>query len=142
MILSHDLTETLMPKAARYVLAIVLALVVWAVVATLINFGLRSVIEGYRAEELAMSFSLTLQFARLGLGVIATASSAITALAVSRGVRSAAIVSGCVLLAFFVPVHVDLWDRFPVWYHLFFLLSLPLVSYAVGSAWRPRNVAV
>ena len=45
----------------------------------------------------------------------------------------AAKVLGIMLLAMFIPVHYGLWDKFPVWYHLTFLVSLlPLTL--VGAA--------
>lgn len=132
-------TESLMSKPVRYVLAVVVALVAWAAVATLVNWVLRAAVAGYRAEELAVSFSFTSQLARLALGVIATAASAIVAVIVSRGSLSAGVVTGCVLLMLFIPVHINLWPKFPVWYHLFFLSSLPIVSYAVCRAWTHRN---
>ena len=32
--------------------------------------------------------------------------------------------------AAFVPIHIHVWDKFPVWYHLFFLITLaPLVAF-------------
>ena len=130
-----------MPKPVRFVLAVVAALVVWTVVATLVNFVLRGAIAGYRAEEVAVSFSLTSEIARLALGVVATAASAVTAVVISRGKRSAAVVSGCALLLLFIPVHIKLWAHFPVWYHLFFLLSLPLVSYAASAVWATQDRA-
>lgn len=35
---------------------------------------------------------------------------------------------GLLLLAMFLPVHIGVWGRFPVWYHLAFLVPLgPLV---------------
>jgi hypothetical protein len=34
------------------------------------------------------------------------------------------LVVGSVVLAIFVPVHVALWSKFPVWYHLTFLLTI------------------
>jgi len=130
-----------MPKPVRFVLAVVVALLVWATVATLVNFGLRATIAGYRAEEVAVSFSLTSQIARLALGVIATAASAVAAVVISRGKHSAAIASGLLLLLLFIPIHVKLWPRFPIWYHLFFLMSLPLVSFVVGRVWAKRDGA-
>jgi hypothetical protein len=36
---------------------------------------------------------------------------------------------GLVILALFLPAHIHLWHRFPIWYHLSFLLPLaPLVA--------------
>jgi hypothetical protein len=47
-------------------------------------------------------------------------------------------VLGCGLLFFFLPVHYSLWDKFPVWYHLFFLVTLaPAVL--LGSALYSKN---
>ena len=114
-----------MSKPVRLILAVVAALVTWTVVATVINFGLRAVIPGYRSEEVAISFSLGSELARLGLGLVATAAAAIAAMVVNRGVMAAAIVAGCLLLALFVPVHIRIWSNFPVWYHLFFWLRSP-----------------
>ena len=31
---------------------------------------------------------------------------------------------GSVVLAMFVPVHIAIWSKFPVWYHLTFLLPI------------------
>jgi NhaP-type Na+/H+ and K+/H+ antiporter len=41
-----------------------------------------------------------------------------------------------IILAIFLPVHVSLWARFPVWYHLAFLV--PLVPLVVLGASLPR----
>ena len=42
-------------------------------------------------------------------------------------------VVGAILLVAFVPEHILIWVRFPVWYHLVFLITLgPLV--ALGAA--------
>jgi hypothetical protein len=45
---------------------------------------------------------------------------------------------GILLIALFIPVHYSLWDRFPIWYHLTFLVSLlPLAI--LGARLRPRR---
>jgi hypothetical protein len=44
----------------------------------------------------------------------------------------ARLMPGVVLLLFFIPDHVNLWDKFPLWYHLWFLLSLVPLTY-VGN---------
>jgi hypothetical protein len=38
-----------------------------------------------------------------------------------------------ILLVAFVPVHITLWERFPPWYHLTFLLSLVPLTFAGGA---------
>ena len=130
-----------MPKPVRFVLAVVAALVCWGVVATLLNFILRAAIPGYRAEELAVSFSLGSQIARLALALASTAAAAIAAYVVSQGMLAAAVTTGLVLLAMFIPVHVSLWAKFPAWYHLFFLASLPVGSYLFAKLWASRRAA-
>jgi hypothetical protein len=46
---------------------------------------------------------------------------------------------GLILLAMFLPVHLRIWDRLPLWYHLTFLVTLaPLV---VLGASLPRLIA-
>ena len=128
-----------MSKPVRLILAVVAALLTWAVVATIINYGLRAAIAGYRAEEVMLSFSLGSQIARLALGLVATAAAAIAAMVVNRGVMAAPVVAGLLLLAMFVPMHLRIWSHFPVWYHLFFLASLPLVSYGAARWWAGRT---
>ena len=45
---------------------------------------------------------------------------------------------GGMVFAMFLPVHIAIWNKFPVWYHLTFLVTLvPLV--VVGSwLWQGR----
>jgi hypothetical protein len=130
-----------MSKGVRYAVAVAVGLLVWVVVATLINFGLRAAIPDYRAEEVAMSFSLIAQLSRLALGLVSTAAAAAATAVLSRGSIGVCLTLGCILLALFVPVHVSLWQKFPVWYHLFFLVSLPLGAYVVGRLVGSRRGA-
>ena len=43
---------------------------------------------------------------------------------IANGRRTAAIALGILLLVLFIPNHYLLWEKFPVWYHLTFLVSL------------------
>ena len=48
--------------------------------------------------------------------------------------------SDLIILAMFLPEHVKLWTRFPVWYHRSFLVPLvPLV--ALGGFLAPNSTA-
>jgi hypothetical protein len=69
---------------------------------------------------------------RLSIGALATlATGVVTArIAPSRLVR---LIPGVLLLIAFIPVHMMLWEKFPVWYHLTFLLSLVPLSYVGGA---------
>jgi len=75
-----------------------------------------------------MEFSPIMLIARLVLGAVASVAAGAACMAIARGAGRALYVFAFLLLAMFVPVHVGLWARFPVWYHLLFLGSLvPLV---------------
>jgi len=43
------------------------------------------------------------------------------------------LIAGLILLALFIPQHILLWPKFPVWYHLTFLLSLVPLTSAGGT---------
>jgi len=119
----------------RSILAVVGGLALWIVVATLLNFGLRAGLAGYALAEPTMNFTLGMKVARLILGALAsiTAGAATSLIAPSR--RSLPWVLGAVVLAAFIPVHVQLWAKFPVWYHLVFLGTLlPFVVLGAAAA--------
>jgi hypothetical protein len=117
----------------RLIFAIVAGLVVWMLVATLLNFGLRAGIPGYAAAEPTMTFTLGMKIARLTLAALASLAAGAAADSIAPARRGIAWLLGAIILAMFIPVHIQLWARFPVWYHLFFLVTLvPLV--ALGAA--------
>jgi hypothetical protein len=124
----------------RTIAGIIAGLVAWVLVVTALNWGLRLWLPGYALAEPTMAFTLGMKIARLSIA-------ALTSLAAGALVRSIAPASnfapwivGLVLVALFVPSHVYLWDRFPIWYHLTFLVTLaPLV--ALGARLLPRAQA-
>jgi hypothetical protein len=115
-------------KAIRFILAVIAGLVAWLAVATIVNLGIRAAMPDYAAVERAMTFTLPMLLARLGIGVIASIAAGMVAALVQGPGRWAAEVASFILLAFFIPVHFMLWEKFPYWYHLFFLLSLTMFS--------------
>lgn len=122
----------------RTIGSIVAGLVTWAVIVTILNFGLRAAIPGYHAAETTLQFTMAMKIGRLTEAALTSiAAGAVVALAApSRKWAPWAV--GLIVLAMFLPVHVKLWNAFPVWYHLSFLVPLaPLV--ALG-AWLMRNV--
>lgn len=122
-----------MSSWVRVILSVIVGLIVWTIVATLGNLAIRAAIPGYHEQELATSFSLGAQIARLALGLVSTAVAAWSTVGLARGSGAAAIVLGLALLAMFVPIHISIWSKFPIWYHLFFLASLPAVAALVGQ---------
>ena len=112
----------------RNILAFLAGFAAWVVVATLLNFGLRAGIAGYHLAEPTMNFTLGMKIARLILGALSSlAAGAVTAL-IAPTSRKLPWVLGAVILALFIPSHIYLWAKFPIWYHLTFLVTLvPLV---------------
>ena len=108
----------------RSVLGIVLGCVAWVAVATLGNLVLRGVIDGYAAVEASLAFTLPMLTGRLFVGAAATLASGYAVATVSGGRPVAARVFAVLLLLAFVPMHVQLWAKFPPWYHTLFLASL------------------
>jgi len=117
----------------RTIFALVAGFVVWGLVATLINFGLRAGLPGYTQAEPTLNFTLGMKAARLILGALASLAAGATAGSIAPSRRSVPWVLGSIILALFIPVHIQLWAKFPIWYHLTFLLTLvPLVG--LGAA--------
>ncbi len=117
----------------RAILAVVAGLLTWMVVATLLNFGLRVGLAGYTLAEPTMTFTLGMKIARLILGALASLAAGAAAGLIAPAKTGPRWVLGGIILALFIPVHIQLWAKFPVWYHLVFLGTLlPLV--AMGGA--------
>jgi hypothetical protein len=122
----------------RSILAVLGGFVTWFVVATLGNFLIRALVPGYVAAEPSMTFTLAMMIARLGLGVVSSLVAGFVCSVVARG--NVAAVYGCaaLLVLCFLPVHYNLWPKFPLWYHVFFLVTLaPLVL--LGSVVQRRG---
>ena len=117
----------------RTISSIIAGLVAWTVVATLLNFGLRAVLPGYHAAESSLQFTMAMKAGRLSLAALSCLAAGATVRAVAPASRAAPWVAGAIVLALFLPVHYQLWSKFPVWYHLTFLLSIvPL--FGLGAA--------
>jgi hypothetical protein len=108
----------------RTILAIVVAVVAFALAATVCGWLLRLAWPDYAAAEPAFGFTLAMQIARLAIGAVSTIAAGAVAGVIAKRPRPAAVAAGIVLVAIFVPVHVMVWDKFPIWYHLVFLASL------------------
>lgn len=117
----------------RSILAAVAGLAVWVLVASVLNRGLRLGLAGYAVAEPTMTFTLEMKIARLILGALASLAAGAATAALARSSPRLPWVVGAILLVAFVPEHILIWVKFPVWYHLVFLLTLaPLV--ALGAA--------
>jgi hypothetical protein len=118
--------------------AVLGGLVAWTVVATLLNLALRLGWPAYAAVEKAMEFSLDMMIARLVIGALSSVAAGFFAAWISRRKAIATWVLVVVLLAIFIPVHYALWQRFPAWYHVFFILSLVVFTLLGAMRRIPR----
>jgi len=123
----------------RSILAVLVGVLAWAVVATVLNLGLRMTWADYAAAEPAMRFTQEMMFARLLLGVLASVAAGLAAATIARRIKWPAYVVSLVLLLVFIPVHHSLWARFPAWYHLFFLASLVVFTLLGARGARARR---
>jgi len=104
--------------------AAIAALVTWFVVATVLNLALRAWWPHYHEAETAFNFTSAMKLARLFLGAISTLSAGFVAAWIGKSRMGSATLAGIALLCLFIPGHYRIWDKFPVWYHLTFLVSL------------------
>jgi hypothetical protein len=130
----------------KKILGVVAGLLVWSTVVTVAGAIMRLSWPAYASVATAMTFTLTMLVARLSISVLATlAAGLVTAIIAPRSLL-VRLMPGVLLLVGFIPVHIMLWNRFPVWYHLTFLLSLVPLTYVGGtiSRWwqgsRPAQV--
>jgi hypothetical protein len=119
----------------RRIAAIAAGLLSWTFLVTLGNLLLRWAWPAYALAEPAMTFTLPMLLARLAMSAAASLVSSWIAAIV--GGRRSGVITGFILLAAFLPVHHALWAKFPVWYHLIFLTSLPLLAFAGAALVRP-----
>src|SRR5262252_2061750 len=91
----------------------------------------------YARVAAAMTFTLAMLFARLGISVLATLTMGMVTAAIATHSIWVRLMPGILLLVAFIPQHISLWDTFPVWYHLTFLLTLVPLTY-LGGMFAPR----
>jgi len=125
----------------RTVGAVIAGLVAWVVVVSLFDKGLKLWMPGYVQAEPLLQFTLAMKIARLLMAAATSLLAGMAAAAVAPSGRWAPWIVGLVTLAIFLPSHYYLWNKFPIWYHLSFLVPLvPLV--VLGAAlWPKRNRA-
>jgi len=117
--------------------AVIAALFTWFFVATVLNLALRAWWPHYHEAEIAFNFTSAMKLARLVLGAISSLGAGFVAAWIAKGRMSAATLTGIVLLGLFIPGHYRIWSKFPVWYHLTFLVSLLPIT-LLGAAFYRR----
>ena len=108
----------------RSILACLAGLLTWIVVVTAINRVLRLSLPDYTAAEHTLQFTLLMKWARLSMAIVTSVVAGAVTRWISSSGRWVPAIVGTVVLAMFLPVHIALWSKFPVWYHLTFLLTI------------------
>jgi hypothetical protein len=135
--IARPVTRSASHPIFKTVAAVVAGLITWILVATLVNLALRAWWPHYHEAETAFDFTFAMKLARLVLGAISTLGAGFVAAWIDKGRMRAATLTGILLLCLFIPGHYRIWDKFPVWYHLTFLVSLlPLTL--LGAALNRR----
>jgi hypothetical protein len=120
----------------KAILAFITGIFVWIVVATIGNWLLRAALPGYASVEADMAFTLPMMFCRLTLGLLSSLCAGASCAAVATPGARAVSALALALVILFVPNHYLLWDKFPLWYHVFFLVSLAPMVLLGGVAYR------
>jgi hypothetical protein len=121
---------------AKRILGVVAGLVVFVAVATVAGLIMRLTWPAYASVAAAMLFTLPMLIARLSIGAVATLAAGLVTAMIARRSVGAAVATGVLLLLVFIPEHIVLWPKFPLWYHLTFLVSLVPLTYLGGAASR------
>ncbi len=117
---------------------IVLGVVAWFAVVFAVSFAIRAGDPSLSAALLAHTTPIAM-IERLVISFIASLAAGYLAALLSGESRRAPLIAGMLLLVIFVPYHLygrdaqgTIWTSFPLWYHLTFFVSLPLLSVIGG----------
>jgi hypothetical protein len=119
---------------AKAVIGVVAGLAVWIAVVAVAGVIMRSSWPAYARVADAMTFTLPMMLARLSIGALATLAAGWVTTAIVPKPMLVRLMPGLILLVVFIPQHIALWNNFPVWYHLTFLLSLVPLTYLGGAS--------
>ena len=117
---------------------VIAGLAAWIVLVSALDWILRNGWHDYAAVEKSMAFTTPMMVARLAMSA---ACSLAAGYAAARLDKRAPLIAGTILLLLFIPVHYSLWPKFPIWYHLTFLASLPFASLVGGKLLRAGSGA-
>jgi len=117
---------------ARNFIGVVTGLAAWLAITVVAGLIMRETWPAYASVADAMTFTLSMMIVRLSIGAFGTVSMGFVTACITQSAL-ARLIPGLILLIVFVPVHVMLWYKFPIWYHLSFLLSLVPLTYLGNS---------
>lgn len=128
-------------RVMRIILGVIVGLAVWAAVVTACDIAMRKLWIDYALVEKSLVFTPPMKIMRLlESGVSSVVSGFVVAVVAKERIKWP-LVTGLLILAMFLPSHISIWHKFPVWYHLTFFASLPLLSLAGGLLRRTAGVS-
>jgi len=122
----------------RLLAGILVGAVAWLAAVTALGLVLGRMWPEMAAITDMKALTLAMLAARLTVSGIASIVSGFAAALIARERVRAALGAGILLLVVFVPYHLTIWANFPVWYHLTFFVSLPVLS-LLGGALSPKR---
>ena len=120
----------------RIILGAIAGLLAWILLVTITGLIMRASWPEYAAVADSMAFTLPMLIARLVISAVTLLAAARLTTVIAPRAMAATVLLGAVLLVAFIPVHINLWDRFPAWYHVTFLLTLIPLSVLGGRIGR------
>ncbi|HXN63876.1 MAG TPA: hypothetical protein VN862_00985 [Candidatus Acidoferrales bacterium] len=123
----------------RSILAWLAGLLTWVVVVSVINRVLRLSLPNYSSAEQTLQFTLGMKWARLLMAIVTSMVAGAVTRWISPSSRWTPLIVGGVVFALFVPVHIAIWNKLPLWYHLTFLLTIIPAVLAGALLARRRN---
>ena len=118
----------------RLVAAIVVGALVWCVAIFVLGFVVGAAWPQMAAIRDMTLLTLPMLVTRLSISALGSLVGGYAAALTARENRRAPLGAGILLLAVFVPYHLSIWHEFPIWYHLTFFVSLPVLSMVGGMA--------
>lgn len=125
----------------RTIGAVVAGIASWLVLVIAIDFAMSLLWPEYQAAKPDYAFSLPMMIARLTESTVGLVVASWVAVRIAPASRAAPWAFGLLMLLFFVPIHHWLWDKFPLWYHAYFLASLVAIPLIVSSVARSQPPA-
>jgi hypothetical protein len=108
----------------RTVLGVVAGIISWLVIVTVIDMTMRHFWADYAAVFTAMTFTLPMMLARLAESTVALVIASWIVVRIAPASRAAPWAFAILMFVPFAYFHFTIWEKFPVWYHLYFLASL------------------
>lgn len=117
---------------------VVAGAVTWFLSVLVLGFVLREAWPEMAAIRQVMLLTVPMLLARLLVSALGSIAGGYVASLVGRERFRTPLGAGVLLLVVFLPYHVTIWSNFPVWYHLTFFVSLPLLSLLGGALTQRR----